>query len=112
MKDKSSEAFEKVNRFILRYMFGLDVELQDQIPPEEEQYYWGYILEWRCRTKGRFLQWLWFVTLTLAIGSFIDKHFLDGWVFLYGLIRLTFVAMDTSVQDYLDEKKKRNWGSE
>ena len=104
----------KISLLFLKYVCELDYKLLSQITPEEEErYYTRYTVHWKRTVKGRILEGLWWITFVLTACLLWTKRYeLDGVVLIYGLARLEGLILTTVTEDYFEEKKKRNWGSE
>lgn len=118
MKDKLLDIVNKIMRLktcqlLVKYIGGLDWTLMYQMTDEEEErYYIPYTVDWRRTVKGRILDGLWWITWVLTVCLLWTKHYYwDGIVLTYGLVRLEGIIVTTMTEDYLEERKKRNWGS-
>ena len=111
MKRELRRTINKVGRFVLTVLFGMDHKLMNQFPQNDGDYKLYIVQHWRGSAKGQLLLGLWFLTLALWVGLLLGGYYADGAVICYGWMRLTILLMNTAVQDYLDYYKEKHWRS-
>ena len=111
MKSELRRTINKVGRFLMKVIFGIDYNLIKHFPNEDGDYKLYVTQEWRRSDKGALLLGLWYLTLALWVGLLLSGYYADGAVICYGWIRLTSILINTAIQDYLDYYKEKHWGS-
>ena len=111
MKSKLRRSINKVGRFVLKVVFGVDQNLADRMPENNDDYKLYITQHWRGSDKGQLLLGVWFSTLALWVCVLFGGYYADAAVLFYGWIRLTSIMVNTAGQDYLDYYKEKHWRS-